>query len=76
MSNFVARRPKISLIFIMCLVLCILILIVYYRGILFLGPYCPNNIKSKKYKELTDKNTDKNTDKLSVDNNKILKSLR
>jgi hypothetical protein len=77
MSNFVSRRSKLSLIFILCLILCILILIIYYRGILFLGPYCPNNIKSKKYKEFNDMGNKSPPDgKLLVDNNKILKSLR
>lgn len=71
MSNSVARRPKLYLIFIMLLIVIIIILIVYYRGILFLGPFCPNNIKSKNYK----KNIT-NGGNITDDNNKIIKSLK
>ena len=75
MSNFVARKPKISLVFIMCLILCILILIIYYRGILFLGPFCPNNIKSKKFnnESINKKTSNDLPDNKTTD---ILKSLR
>lgn len=74
MSNFIARRPKVSLGFIICLILCILILIIYYRGMLFLGPYCPNNIKSKKYKMRNDDIV--KPMEATNDSTKILKSLR
>jgi len=49
-SNNISNRPKCYLILIIILIIIILILFIYYKGILFIGPFCPNNIKSNAYK--------------------------
>ena len=49
-SNNISNRPKCYLILIIILIIIILILFIYYKGILFIGPYCPNNIRSNAYK--------------------------
>jgi hypothetical protein len=49
-SDNISNRPKCYLILIIILILIILIIFIYYKGMLFIGPYCPNNIKSKAYK--------------------------
>ena len=48
MSKSVEKRPKFHLVIIILLVLIIIIVIIYYRGLLFIGPFCANNIKCKK----------------------------
>jgi hypothetical protein len=50
MSNNVSKYPKCYLILIIILILIILIIVIYYRGIMFLGPYCANNVRSSKFK--------------------------
>jgi hypothetical protein len=49
-SNNISNRPKCYLILIIILIIIILILLIYYKGLLFIGPYCTNNIKSNAYK--------------------------
>ena len=49
-SNNIASKPKLYLVLIIALIIIILILFIYYNGLLFIGPFCPNNIKSQAYK--------------------------
>ena len=47
MTNSVSKRPRFHLALIIMLVLIIIIILIYYRGILYIGPFCKNNMKSK-----------------------------
>jgi hypothetical protein len=60
LSNHVSNKPKIYLVLIIALIAVILILIIYYRGLLYIGPFCPNNVKSSSFKNkmLANKNGD------------------
>jgi len=73
-SNNISKKPKCYLILIILLIVIILILIVYYRGFLFIGPYCPNNVKSKNYSKF--KNNDKFKNNGKKDDDKLINSLK
>ena len=74
MSNNISKYPKCYLILIIILILIILIIFIYYRGLLFLGPYCPNNVRSAKFK-----NRELQKDSISSSKNKddkLMQSLK
>jgi hypothetical protein len=74
MSNNVSKYPKCYLILIIILILIILIIFIYYRGLLFLGPYCSNNVRSAKFK-----NRELQKDSISSSKNKddkLMQSLK
>ena len=62
MSNSVSKRPRFHLALIILLVLIIIIILIYYRGLLFIGPFCKNNMKNK------EKNNEKNNEKIDEKN--------
>lgn len=65
-SNNISNRPKCYLILIIILIIIILILFIYYKGILFIGPFCPNNVKSNAYKnKMNNKSNNKSTEEIS-----------
>jgi len=74
MSNNISKYPKCYLVLIIILILIILIIFIYYRGLLFLGPYCPNNVRSAKFK-----NRELQKDSMSSSKNKddkLIQSLK
>lgn len=72
-SNNISNRPKCYLVLIIVLIIIIIILFIYYKGLLFIGPYCPNNIKSNAYKN---KMKNKNDNNLDQKNTSLKDSLR
>ena len=83
-SNNIASKPKLYLVLIIALIIIILILFIYYNGLLFIGPFCPNNIKSHAYKNNMANSDDSRHSKSSsggrsIDNSKehdLLSSLK
>jgi hypothetical protein len=65
-SNNISNRPKCYLILIIMLIIIILILLIYYKGILFIGPYCTNNIKSNAYKNKMKNNPSEKNNTMSL----------
>lgn len=74
-SNNISRKPKCYLVLIIALIIIILILIIYYRGLLFIGPYCPNNVKSKNYSKFKN-GGDKFSKNKKGDDDKLISSLK
>jgi len=79
-SNNIASKPKLYLVLIIALIIIILILFIYYNGLLFIGPFCPNNIKSQAYKNnMANGDDSRHSKSSSIDNSKehdLLSSLK
>ena len=71
MSNSVAKRPRVHLALIILLFLIIIILLIYYRGLLYIGPFCQNNMKNGEKKNKLE-NDSKNEDLLT---NELINSI-